>query len=102
MLKKAVKLCVASIILFSVTGLEAGEKVVLPPSWTVTRLTYDVTVEELAQMYYGDAKDYVYILEANKDILNGSHLVKKDTKIKIPITPKFRDQPEKLGWNSPE
>jgi hypothetical protein len=102
MLKSAVKLCVASIMLVSVVSLEAEDRVQLPPSWTVTRPTYDVTVEELAKMYYGDANDYIYILEANKHILHGSHLVKKDTRIKIPITPKFRDQPERLGWNSPE
>jgi phage tail protein X len=73
-------------------------KVTLPPSWTVTRVTYDTTVEELAQRYYGDSKDYIYILEANKNILHGSHIVPKNTEVKIPITEKFRDQPEKLGW----
>ncbi|NOZ90684.1 MAG: hypothetical protein GXO60_05285 [Epsilonproteobacteria bacterium] len=76
-----------------------NSKVVLPPSWTVTRVTYDITVEELAKRYYGNAKDYVYILEANKKILRGSHTVPKDTEIKIPITENFRDQPEQLGWN---
>ena len=105
MLKKVLtfglKLGVSSMILLSTTSFLVADnsKVILPPSWTTTRITYDITVEELAQRYYGDAKDYKYILEANKKILRGSHTVPKNTEIKIPITPKFRDQPEKLGWN---
>jgi hypothetical protein len=101
MLIRGIKLSIASILLLS-SVVSAKDKITLPPSWTVTRPTYDITVEELAKIYYGDAKDYIYILEANRDILHGSHLVRKDTKVKIPITSKFRDQPEKLGWNSPE
>jgi len=105
MLKKVLtfnlKLGVSIMILLSITNFLVADssKVILPPSWTTTRITYDITVEELAQRYYGDAKDYKYILEANKKILRGSHTVPKNTEIKIPITPKFRDQPEKLGWN---
>ncbi len=87
-------------VLFLGTLLVANNKVVLPPSWTTTRITYNITVEELAQRYYGDSKDYKYILEANKNILRGNHTVPKNTEIKIPITSKFRDQPEQLGWNS--
>jgi len=88
-------------VFFMVTTFLVADnsKVVLPPSWTVTRLNYAITVEELAQRYYGNAKDYKYILEANKKILKGNHTVPKDTEIKIPITENFRDQPEKLGWN---
>ena len=85
-------------ILFFTTTAVAKDRVVLPPSWTTTRITYDISVEELAQRYYGDKNDYKLILEANKKILRGSHIVPKNTSIKIPITPKFRDQPEKLGW----
>jgi hypothetical protein len=104
MLKKiltfSLSIGVASAIFFGTT-LVANEKVTLPPSWTTTRITYDISVEELAQRYYGDSKEYKLILEANKDILGGRHTVPKNTEIKIPITPKFRDQPERLGWNSP-
>ncbi len=89
---------VVSILFLSTTAV-ANDKVTLPPSWTTTRVTYDITVEELAQRYYGDKSDYKLILEANKKILRGSHIVPKNVEIKIPITPKFRDQPEKLGWN---
>jgi len=99
MLKRAIKIYIASILLMGALGLQAKERIVLPPSWVNATFNYDVTVEELAKMYYGDSKDYVYILEANRDILGGSHLVKKNTEVKIPITEKFREIPQKLGWN---
>ncbi len=86
-------------ILFLGATAVAKDRVVLPPSWTTTRITYNITVEELAKRYYGDKSDYKLILEANKKILRGSHTVPKNMEIRIPITPKFRDQPEKLGWN---
>lgn len=94
-------LSVSSMILFSTTNFLVADssKVVLPPSWTTTRITYNITVEELAQRYYGNSKYYKLILEANKKLLRGRHTVPKNTEIKIPITDKFRDQPEKLGWN---
>ena len=92
---------VSSMILSTTNLLVAdSSKVVLPPSWTTTRITYDITVEELAQRYYGNSKDYKLILKANKKILRGRHTVPKNTEIKIPITEKFRDQPEQLGWNN--
>ena len=92
---------VSSMILLSTTNFLVADssKMVLPPSWTVTRCTYDISVEELAQKYYGDSQDYRLILEANKKLLRGRHTVPKNTEIKIPVTDKFRDQPEKLGWN---
>jgi hypothetical protein len=93
-------LSISSVILSTTNLLVAdSSKVVLPPSWTTTRITYDITVEELAQRYYGNSKDYKLILKANKKILRGRHTVPKNTEIKIPITEKFRDQPEQLGWN---
>jgi hypothetical protein len=93
-------LSISSMILSTTNLLVAdSSKVVLPPSWTTTRITYDITVEELAQRYYGNSKDYKLILKANKKILRGRHTVPKNTEIKIPITEKFRDQPEQLGWN---
>jgi phage tail protein X len=104
MLKKVLSFSLsvgATSILLLGTALVAEEKVDLPPSWTTTRITYDITVEELAERYYGDAKHYKLILKANKKILNGNHTVPKNTEIKIPITPNFKDQPEQLGWNSP-
>ena len=105
MLKKiltfGLKLGVSSMILLSTTNFLVADnsKVILPLSWTTTRVTYNITVEELAQKYYGNAKDYKLILEANRKTLKGSHTVPKNTEVKIPITQNFRDQPEHLGWN---
>lgn len=98
MVKRVLTLGTLSILFLGTIAI-AKDRVVLPPSWTTTRVTYSVSVEELAQKYYGDKSDYRLILEANKKILNGSHIVPKNVEIRIPITPKFRDQPEKLGWN---
>jgi len=106
MLKKiltfGLKIGVSSMILLSTTSFLVADnsKVILPPSWTTTRITYNITVEELAQRYYGNSKDYKFILEANKKILKGRHTVPKNTEIKIPITKNFRDQPEQLGWKN--
>lgn len=93
-------LAISTVIFLGATNFLVcdNSKVILPPSWTVTRITYNITVEELAQRYYGNSKDYKYILEANKKILRGSHTVPKNTEVKIPITSNFRDQPERLGW----
>ncbi len=68
-------------------------------SWINTRVAYDTTAKELAQKYYGDASDYMIIVKANKGIIKKNHTIHKNTEIKIPITEKFRDQPEILGWN---
>lgn len=97
-LKLNLTLGAVSILFFNIS-LSAEDRVVLPPSWTTTRVTYNTTVEELSERYYGNKSDYKLILEANKKILRGSHIVTKNMEIRIPITPKFRDQPEKLGWN---
>jgi len=96
------KLGVSSMILLSTTSFLVADnsKVILPPSWTTTRITYNITVEELAQRYYGNSKDYKLILKANKKILRGKHTVPKNTVIKIPITENFKDQPEHLGWKN--
>ncbi len=55
MVKETLKIYLTSIVIMGAVGLNAEEKVVLPPSWTTTRTTYDITVEELAKMYYGDS-----------------------------------------------
>jgi len=68
-------------------------------SWINTRVNYDISVKELAERYYGDASDYTIILNANKGLIGSNLIVHKNTEIKIPVTEKFRDQPEILGWN---
>jgi len=68
-------------------------------SWINTRVPYDISVKELAERYYGDASEYPIIVEANKGLIGKDLIVRKDTEIKIPVTDKFTDQPEILGWN---
>jgi len=68
-------------------------------SWITTRVPYDISARELAQKYYGDENDYQIIVNANKGIIGKNLMFKKNTEVKIPITEKFRDQPEKIGWN---
>jgi len=53
----------------------------------------------LAQRYYNDENDYMIIVNANKGLFNSNLILRKNTEVKIPITPKFTDQPEILGWN---
>ena len=66
--------------------------------WVNTRIPYDISVKELAQRYYGGESDYMLIVKANKGLVNKNLIIRKNTEIKIPITTKFKDQPEILGW----
>lgn len=68
-------------------------------SWITTKVTYDISAKELAQNYYGDENEYQVIVDANKGIIGKNLMFKKNTEVKIPVTEKFRDQPEKIGWN---
>jgi phage tail protein X len=74
-------------------------KDIVPNSWINTRVTYDISVKELAERYYGDASEYKVILNANRGLIGKNLIVPKNTEIQIPITEKFTDQPEMLGWN---
>jgi hypothetical protein len=67
--------------------------------YTTTRVSYDTTYRELALRYYGDASDYMIIFNANVKRLGKSQKIRKHTEVIIPVTEKFRDQPEHLGWN---
>lgn len=67
--------------------------------WINLTVPYATTVQELAGMYYSDENDYVIIYNANKDVIPKSLKLRKGMIIKIPVTDKFTDQPERLGWN---
>ncbi len=68
-------------------------------SWITIRVPYpNMTLQELAQKYYGDANDYLIIYNANKNIIGKNLKLRRDMEIRIPITDKFTDQPEILGW----
>jgi len=64
----------------------------------ITISSNDVTLEDLASSYYGDVKDANIIYDANRDLIGKSRRLKKGMTLEIPVTDKFRDQPEHLGW----
>ena len=63
--------------------------------YTTTRVSQETTLKKLALRYYGDEKDYVVIQKANKGLRMN---VPRNTEVNIPITDKFKDQPEQLSW----
>ena len=68
-------------------------------TWTeITIESEDVTLEDLASTYYGDVKDAYIIYNANRDVIGKDKKLHSGMHLKIPITEKFRDQPEHLGW----
>lgn len=74
---------------------EVPEKVEHTP-YTTTRVSQATTLKKLAKRYYGDENDYKIIQKAN----NGLGMnVPRNTEVIIPITEKFKDQPEQLSWN---
>ena len=71
----------------------------LAGTWiNITISTNDVTLEDLASSYYGDVKETEVIYNANRDIIGKDRKLRKGMKLEIPVTDKFRDQPEHLGW----
>ena len=64
----------------------------------ITVKSNKVTLEDLASSYYGDVKDADIIYDANRDVIKKNRKLKKGMKLEIPVTDKFRDQPEHLGW----
>ena len=59
----------------------------------------ETTLADLASTYYGDVKEASLIYEANKNVIPKSKKLKKGMKLKMPVTDKFIDQPEHLGWH---
>ena len=106
-MKKIVK-----VLLFGILLLSVGNNLVAMESqqgqmkfgsinitWTnITIESEDVTLEDLASTYYGDVKDAYIIYNANRDVIGKDKKLHSGMHLKIPITDKFRDQPEHLGW----
>jgi phage tail protein X len=59
----------------------------------------ETTIADIASTYYGDVKEASLIYEANKGIIPKSKILRKGMKLKMPVTDKFIDQPEHLGWH---
>lgn len=96
----------ASLLIFlgTSTVVSANQSTVLselPKNMTWTNIVVrfnDTTLEDLASTYYGDVKEASMIYEANRAVIPKSKKLHKGMKLKLPITEKFRDQPERLGW----
>lgn len=94
-----------SLLFASTTTIFATESRVLseelPKEMTWTNIVIqfnDTTLEDLASTYYGDVGEASLIYEANRGVIPKSKKLHKGMKLKLPITEKFRDQPERLGW----
>jgi len=82
-----------------VQGAVSSSEVVQGFTWVDVRLPANMTIQELAQMYYGDENEYPVIQKANPKVVGKKTHLSKGMTIKIPVTDKFTDQPERLGWN---
>ena len=71
----------------------------LAGTWiNITISSNQITLEDLASSYYGDVKDAHIIYDANTNIIGKDHKLYEGMQLAIPVTDKFRDQPEHLGW----
>ena len=109
MLKKLFKFGIGASLVLSIglTTLIANESsnndgvghVTQGMTWITIRVPYpNMTLRELAKKYYGDANEYLIIYKANKNVIGKDMKLRKNMKIHIPVTSKFTDQPEILGW----
>ena len=73
--------------------------ITLAGTWiNITINSNNVTLEDLASSYYGDKKETEIIYNANKDVIGTNRILTSGMKLEIPVTDKFIDQPEHLGW----
>ena len=71
----------------------------LAGTWiNITISSNDVTLSDLASSYYGDASETEVIYNANRDVIGEDRQLSSGMELEIPVTEKFRDQPEHLGW----
>jgi len=102
MKNRFLKLGLTCLLGLSTTSLQAtkmsGPIVSHGTPWIETRLSYTMTLEELAEMYYGNSSESEVIVQKNIDIDNNTLILEKDRIVLVPVTSSFTDQPELLGW----
>ncbi|CAA6799570.1 MAG: Unknown protein [uncultured Sulfurovum sp.] len=101
MKKRLLKLTLGASLLMGSTLLNARKmdsNIVHGIPWVETRLSYAMTVTELAQKYYGNIAEVNEIMKLNKNISKPSMLLQKDMIVSIPMIHSFTEQPERLGW----
>ena len=98
---KLLKLSLATVMLLAVNTLQAT-KMTSPIThgtpWIETRLSYSMTIGELAERYYGDNTETNAILKMNKFKNTENMVLHRGMTVLLPITRNFREQPELLGW----
>jgi hypothetical protein len=62
-------------------------------SWVDIVTEKDITIHQLAQLYYGDRKKYIFIYAANKNRIGDNYKISNGTSLRIPITADFKEQP---------
>lgn len=90
--KQLKKLGTSLLLILSTSALMAG-------TWINIKIeSSSVTLSDLASTYYGDASETEIIYNANKDVIGKDRKLSSGMELEIPVTEKFRDQPEHLGW----
>jgi len=102
MKNRFLKLGLTCLLGLSTTSLQAtkmsGPIISHGTPWIETRLSYSMTLEELAEKYYGNSAEVEVIINKNSDIDNNTLILEKDRIVLVPVTSSFTDQPEFLGW----
>jgi len=103
MKKGLLKIAMSLSLLMGTSTLSAVEGSSIPAvthgtPWVSVRLPYSMTVKELANIYYGNASEANVIVSANKSIRSKGVTLRKNRRVRIPVTTNFTAQPERLGW----
>jgi phage tail protein X len=86
------KIGLGLLLILSTSSLMAG-------TWINITVEFDdTTLEDLASTYYGDVTESETIYQANKEVIGKNRKLRAGMVLEIPVTEKFRDQPEHLGW----
>ena len=93
------------IVLLATTNIAVAEQLepigqaVKNLPWIEIRVPYNMKTSELAGIYYSDENDYTVIYNANRGRIPSNMYLRKGMSLVIPVTEKFKDYPEKIGWN---
>lgn len=101
MKNRVLKLTIGASLLMGSTILQAQKMdshIVHGIPWIETRLSYAMTVTELAEKYYRNVEEVKEIMKLNKHITHKGMLLPKDMIVSLPIIHSFIEQPERLGW----
>ncbi|CAA6823546.1 MAG: Unknown protein [uncultured Sulfurovum sp.] len=105
MKNRLLKLLLGASLLMGVTIGNAGNiehkmirHIIHGTPWIETRLSYAMSVNELAEKYYGNMEEVHEIMKVNKNIHSPATILHKNLTVSIPVIASFTEQPERLGW----